>query len=147
MLEAAMTRLHRIMLLSLMIVISIVIVASVNFASLSRPAQESQTIRIGMTTFQFGFNVTDIPNFQEGKVYPNPTLTVHRGQKVVIELRTLDIVHGFAIDEFNVQAYILPGQTVAVSFVADRVGNFTYYCNVFCGVGHPYMHGIFQVLP
>lgn len=66
---------------------------------------------------------------------------------MVIELRTLDITHGFAVDEFNVNAYILPGQVAAVSFVADRIGNFTYYCNVFCGVGHPYMHGILQVLP
>jgi len=50
---------------------------------------------------------------------------------VVIELRTLDITHGFAIDELNVKAYVPPGETVTISFVADRLGNFTYYCPVF----------------
>ena len=141
----SMTERKRILLLCL--VILLVLGASLYFALQLRPTRTPETVHIVMTTFQFGFNVTDIPNFQEGKIYPNPTLTVHKGQNVVIELTTLDIVHGFAIDEMSVQAYILPGQTVTVSFVADRVGNFTYYCNVFCGVGHPYMHGIFQVLP
>ena len=59
----------------------------------------------------------------------------------------MDITHGFAIDEYNVRVYIPPGETVTVSFVADKLGTFTYYCNVFCGVGHPNMHGIFQVVP
>jgi heme/copper-type cytochrome/quinol oxidase subunit 2 len=66
---------------------------------------------------------------------------------VIIELRTLDITHGFAIDEFNIQTYIPPGETVTASFIADKPGSFRYYCNVFCGIGHPHMQGIFQVLP
>jgi heme/copper-type cytochrome/quinol oxidase subunit 2 len=121
---------------------------AVYFIQLGTPGKGSQsTVHISMTTFNWGFNVTDIPNFQEGHIYyPNPTLTVHIGQRVVIELRSLDITHGFAIDEFGVNAFIPPGQTVKVNFVADRAGNFTYYCNVFCGTGHPYMHGILQVL-
>ena len=100
-----------------------------------------------MTTFTWGFNVTTIPNFQDGTIYhDNPTITVHLGQRVVITLRSLDITHGFAIDEFGIQTIIPPSQTVTVSFVVNRMGNFTYYCNTFCGVGHPYMHGILQVL-
>jgi heme/copper-type cytochrome/quinol oxidase subunit 2 len=59
----------------------------------------------------------------------------------------LDITHGFAIDEYDIRAYIPPGEKVTVSFIADKLGTFTYYCNVFCGVGHPHMHGIFQVVP
>jgi len=110
-------------------------------------APATQTVRIAITTFNWGFNITDIPDFQFGKVYPSPTITVHRGQQVIIQLRTLDITHGFAIDELNVKAYVPPGETVTVTFIADRTGNFTYYCPVFCGIGHPYMHGTFQVLP
>jgi heme/copper-type cytochrome/quinol oxidase subunit 2 len=116
-------------------------------ASTFQKGGNEATVRIKMTTFNWGFNVTNIPDFRLGKVYPSPIITVHQGQRVVIELRTLDITHGFAIDEFNVKAYVPPGETVTVSFTAERTGNFTYYCPVFCGVGHPYMHGIFQVIP
>jgi len=100
-----------------------------------------------MTTFNWGFNTTYIPDFQFGKIYPSSTITVHQGQRVIMELRTLDVTHGFAIDELNVKEYVPPGETVIFSFVAGRTGNFTYYCPVFCGIGHPYMHGTFQVLP
>lgn len=123
------------------------VVLYITIGSTSQDHGSLATVRIKMTTFNWGFNVTYIPEFQLGTVYPSPTITVHQGQRVVIELRTLDITHGFAIDELNVKTYVPPGETVTVSFVADRAGNFTYYCPVFCGVGHPYMHGIFQVLP
>ena len=100
-----------------------------------------------MTTFSWGFNVTTISNFQDGKIYyDNPTITVQLGQRVIIQLRSLDITHGFAIDAYNINAYIPPGQTVIISFEANRAGNFTYYCNVFCGIGHPFMRGILHVL-
>lgn len=109
--------------------------------------QQPEIVHIAMTTFNWGFNTTYIPNFQFGTVHENPTITVHKGQRVIIELRTLDITHGFAIDEYDIRVYILPGETVTVSFIADKEGTFTYYCNVFCGVGHPHMRGILQVLP
>ena len=111
-------------------------------------SSHAESVHIVMTTFTWGFNVTDIPNFEDGKIYyNNPTLTVYLGQLVIIQLKSLDITHGFAINAFNVYAFIPPGQIVTVSFVANQVGNFTYYCDVFCGIGHPYMHGILQVLP
>jgi heme/copper-type cytochrome/quinol oxidase subunit 2 len=138
----------RVMILAVCVLVVLVGVAVyVSKIPMSQQQGSQTTVRIKMTTFNWGFNVTYIPDFQLGKVYPSPTITVHQGQQVVIELRTLDITHGFAIDELNVKAYVPPGETVTISFTADRVGNFTYYCPVFCGVGHPYMHGIFQVLP
>lgn len=110
-------------------------------------SREPETVRISMTTFNWGFNTTDIASFQPGTIHENPTITAHKGQRVIIELRTLDITHGFAIDEYDIRVYIPPGETVTVNFIADREGTFTYYCNVFCGVGHAHMRGIFQVVP
>ena len=129
-------------------VILVVAASSAYFMLHEGSPRQLETVHITMTTFTWGFNVTTIPNFQDGTIYrDNPTITVHLGQVVVITIRSLDITHGFAIDEFGAQAVIPPGPAVTVSFVANRVGNFTYYCNTFCGVGHPYMHGILQVLP
>jgi len=129
-------------------IVVIVVIALGSFAIL-KPFTSShpETVHIVLTTFTWGFNETDIPNFQDGKIYyDNPTLVVYSGQLVTIELRSLDITHGFAIDAFNIYSFIPPGQTVTVSFVANQLGNFTYYCDVFCGIGHPYMHGILEVL-
>ncbi|HKM50798.1 MAG TPA: hypothetical protein VJZ75_06440 [Candidatus Bathyarchaeia archaeon] len=120
---------------------------SITLISLGPTTTHSESVHITMTTFNWGFNVTTIPNFQDGKIYyDNPTITVHFGQRVIIDLRSLDITHGFAIDALNIQVFIPPGRTVTVDFVANQMGNFTYYCNTFCGIGHPYMHGILQVL-
>jgi heme/copper-type cytochrome/quinol oxidase subunit 2 len=129
-------------------VIAVVVLSSAYYAStIQEQSAAPETVRVQMTTFDWGFNVTTIPNFQDGKIYAhNPTIIVHVGQRVQIELRTLDITHGFAIDAFNVQAYIPPGQLVTVTFTPTQTGNFTYYCNTFCGLGHPYMHGILEVL-
>jgi heme/copper-type cytochrome/quinol oxidase subunit 2 len=129
------------------LIIVLVVVAYFTVPWMTPRSENQAAIRIRMTTFNWDFNTTYIPDFQFGKVYPSPTITVHQGQRVVIELRTLDITHGFAIDELNVKEYVPPGETVTFSFVAARAGNFTYYCPVFCGIGHPYMHGTFQVLP
>jgi len=128
-------------------VLIVIVMATGTYFFSQTQFSQPKTIRFVMTTFDWGFNMTTIPNFQDGKIYTNnPTLTVHIGEHVEVELRTLDITHGFAIDAFNVQAFIPPGQEVTVSFVPTATGNFTYYCNTFCGLGHPYMHGILQVL-
>ncbi|HYW00364.1 MAG TPA: hypothetical protein VE862_02780 [Candidatus Acidoferrum sp.] len=130
-----------------LVVVVLVAIALVSFVTLKPMNSHPESVNIVMTTFTWGFNVTDIPNFQDGKIYyNNPTLTVYAGQLVTIQLKSLDITHGFAINEFNVYAFIPPGQIVTVSFVANQAGNFTYYCDVFCGIGHPFMHGILQVL-
>jgi len=129
-------------------IVVLIVIAAGSFVILKPMSSHPETVHIVMTTFTWGFNITDIPNFQDGKIYyKNPTLTVYSGQLVTIQLRSLDITHGFAIDAFNVYSFIPPSQTVTVSFVANQIGNFTYYCDVFCGIGHPYMHGILQVSP
>ena len=36
---------------------------------------------------------------------------------------------------------IKPGKTTTVEFLADKQGEFTIFCSVFCGSGHPTMKG------
>lgn len=67
-----------------------------------------------------------------GAFYYNPkTLTVKKGTKVTIDLVMKDMMHDFNIDELNVHsATAKAGETVRVSFVADKIGSFEYYCSV-----------------
>ena len=45
--------------------------------------------------------------------------------------------HGLSIDEFNVD--VKGGETV--EFVADKKGEFEFYCSLMCGTGHDSMVG------
>ncbi len=69
------------------------------------------------------------------------TITVNKGDKVKLSIKSLDVNHGFAISEFNVNTKLVPGETEMVEFTADKSGTFTFFCNVICGAGHSDMRG------
>ncbi len=76
----------------------------------------------------------------------NPSvLTVNPGDRVTIELTSMDVVHGLSIDGYNLQTSADPGQTARLTFVADRQGSFRFRCTVTCGNLHPFMIGKLQV--
>ena len=72
-----------------------------------------------------------------------PVIEVSKGDQVVIKLRSADVTHGFSLKAFGIYVAqgIKPGNTVYVSFTADKVGRFPFICTVFCGDIHPHMKG------
>jgi cytochrome c oxidase subunit 2 len=73
-------------------------------------------------------------------------IVVNQGERVRLRVRSEDVVHGFAIGRMGVDAGLVePGKAVTVEFVADRVGEFTFYCTVWCDPNHPRMRGILEV--
>ena len=74
------------------------------------------------------------------------TVTVKVRVPVVLRITSVDVKHGFAINEFGVNVQNLePGEAVDVEFTPDRTGTFTFYCAVFCGSGHANMKGTLVV--
>lgn len=71
-----------------------------------------------------------------------PVLTVYQGQKVTIHVLNCPSSfepHGFAIGNYFAGGVTLsPGQSYTVDFVANAVGRYTVFCNVFCAI-HQYM--------
>lgn len=100
---------------------------------------------IEMTTSQWRFDVATVspPGSASFSSTPptgrfaNTTITVHRGDTVILRIRNLDVPHGFALEEFGVNTTTPPGQVTDVKFVANLEGGFTFFCTVFCGTGHP----------
>lgn len=78
--------------------------------------------------------------------YDPPALEVPEGARVTIRITSADVAHGIVIPEFGVNEKIAPGETTTVTFVASRSGAFDYYCNVFCGTGHPQHRGKLTVV-
>jgi heme/copper-type cytochrome/quinol oxidase subunit 2 len=77
-----------------------------------------------------------------------PTIVeVNQGDKIVLKLTSNDVVHGFSLKDFGVfvNEGIEPGKPVVVTFVADRIGEFTFSCNAIRGKNHETMQGILRV--
>ena len=72
-----------------------------------------------------------------------PVIEVHKGDRVVLKLKSSDVIHGFSLKDAGIIITdgIHPGKVVLVSFIADKVGTFTFSCNAICGKNHENMQG------
>ncbi len=76
-------------------------------------------------------------------------IRVNRGDKVIIHVtnieQTRDELHGFAINNYDINLVIDPGETKTVTFTADESGVYAFYCTNFCSALHQEMQGYFLV--
>ncbi|UCG14255.1 MAG: hypothetical protein JSU72_07285 [Deltaproteobacteria bacterium] len=70
-------------------------------------------------------------------------LRVKQGDLVALKLTSSDVIHGFSMKDFGIfiEDGIRPGKVTLVTFRADRVGTFTFSCNIICGDEHKNMQG------
>jgi len=76
-------------------------------------------------------------------------LEVSQGDKVTIHLtnieQTTDELHGFGLNEYNINVVVDPGETKTIEFVANKSGVFPFYCTNFCSALHQEMQGYLLV--
>jgi len=76
-------------------------------------------------------------------------IEVNQGDTVTIHItnieQTTDELHGFGLNEYNINVVIDPGETKTIKFVADKPGVFPYYCTNFCSALHQEMQGYLLV--
>jgi cytochrome c oxidase subunit II len=108
----------------------IAVVGAVLGGGLLRAATPEKVVRITARRFAF------LP----GEV------TLKRGEPVVIELTSADVVMGFNAPDFNARADIIPGQVSRVRLTPEKTGSFVFLCDVFCGDGHEAMAGKLHVV-
>jgi len=90
----------------------------------------------------------DVLEFGSKPLAPNkPTIRVRKGDRVVLKLKSSDVVHGFSLKDLGIiiEDGIPPGSVRLVSFVADKTGTFTFSCNAICGTNHEKMQGTLVV--
>ena len=95
----------------------------------SEPAE--RTFRIEASSYEFS----------PGVIRVNP------GDRVTIELTSMDVVHGLYLDGYDLQVEADPGQTETLTFTADQSGTFRFRCSVTCGDLHPFMIGKLHIGP
>lgn len=102
----------------------------VGLARLAGAAPSAKIIRISAKKFQF------IP----------AEVKLKRGEEVVLELSTQDVLMGFSVPGLNVRSDLVPGKTQTLRINPDRAGEYEFLCDVFCGSGHEEMSGKLIVL-
>lgn len=81
---------------------------------------------------------------QKGEYSPKH-IEVQKGEKIRLQLKALDVTHGFAIDELGIAREVSPGPPTIVEFTPNKTGTFAYYCVVRCGKNHKQMRGTLVV--
>ena len=97
-----------------------------------------------------GANVTIKMTAVRSNYEPNK-IEVNQGDHVTIYLtnieQTTDELHGFGLEDYNINVIVDPGETKTIEFVADKPGVFAYYCTNFCSALHQEMQGYLLVKP
>lgn len=74
---------------------------------------------------------------------------VNKGDKVTIYItnieQTTDELHGFGLNEYNINVVVDPGETKTIEFTADKAGVYPFYCTNFCSALHQEMQGYLLV--
>jgi len=83
--------------------------------------------------------------------YPNgkrtSELILAADRPVKLELRSLDVIHGFFIPAFRIKEDVVPGKENYTWFVPTQLGSFDIECTVICGVSHANMLAKAVVVP
>jgi cytochrome c oxidase subunit 2 len=96
---------------------------------------------IGVTARQWAWSFT----------YPNgkrtSELVLAYNKPVKLELRSLDVIHGFFIPAFRIKEDVVPGKENYTWFAPTQFGSFDIECTAICGIGHATMLAKAVVIP
>ena len=83
--------------------------------------------------------------------YPNgkrtSELILAADKPVKLDLRSLDVIHGFFIPAFRIKEDVVPGKENYTWFLPTQLGSFDIECTVICGVSHANMLAKAVVVP
>jgi cytochrome c oxidase subunit 2 len=99
---------------------------------------------VNVTERQFAFEFS-YPQ-AGGKQIVSPQLYLPKGQPVVFELRSLDVIHSFFVPEFSEKIDAVPGITTTLRVTPTRIGTYPAECTELCGAGHSLMRASVHVL-
>jgi len=121
-----------------LLLIGIIIVGGAFFLNQKKPSAKQESTSTSTTT---SGSVKEFSMIAKKWQFDPSVINVKQGDKVRLKIKSIDVAHGFSLLDFNVNENLEPGKEITVEFVADKKGEFTFFCSVFCGVGHIGMKG------
>jgi cytochrome c oxidase subunit 2 len=64
---------------------------------------------------------------------------------VLVHLSSKDVIHSFGLFEMRVKQDAIPGMSIPVWFIPNRVGEYEIACSQLCGLGHFRMRGFLNI--
>jgi nitrous-oxide reductase len=111
---------------------------------------DTKIVRNGNEVHVYGTAVRSRFTFDHTQKRPDE-IDVNQGDHVFIHLTNIDfdedITHGFAINGYNLNMEVQPGQTNTIDFIAEKAGTYPIYCTNFCSALHQEMTGYLLVKP
>lgn len=68
------------------------------------------------------------------------------GAQVTFFATSRDVLHGYQVQNTNINVELIPGQVAAFDYTFDRPGTYRIACNEYCGISHQNMVGFIEVL-
>ena len=78
--------------------------------------------------------------------YEPGEITLRAGVPVVVEIRSLDFLHGMSLPSLGQRLDLIPGRITRLEFTPHEAGTIDFLCDNFCGEGHETMSGKFIVV-
>lgn len=72
-------------------------------------------------------------------------ITLKKGVPVTLQFTSQDVMMGFYVPELGLRTDVIPGQVRELRVVPNKIGEFAFVCDVFCGSGHEDMNGMLTV--
>ena len=79
--------------------------------------------------------------------YDPISVEVPAGAEVTFYVTSIDVQHGFKIQDTNVNFMAIPGEVSKLTTTFDEPGTYNYICTEYCGLGHAVMFGSVTVTP
>ncbi len=99
----------------------------------------------GLVKFEPGYKEFNI-KLDRFKYSPE-VIRVNKGDRVKLNLDSVDVEHGFYLDGYGINVIIPEKGFKSIEFVADKSGAFRFRCSSTCGPFHPFMIGKLSVGP
>ncbi len=90
-----------------------------------------------------GLDRTD-PNAKDDITTINQ-LNLPTDRPVLVHLSSKDVIHSFGLYEMRVKQDAIPGMSIPVWFIPNRIGEYEIACSQLCGLGHFRMRGFITI--
>ena len=96
--------------------------AVIAFSAMQSVYAQESTRTIPIVAKKFGYTPSEVH--------------LKKGETVTLVLTSEDVTHGLKSKDLQLEAVINPGQETKVTVTPQTAGQFTAFCNKFCGSGH-----------
>lgn len=68
------------------------------------------------------------------------------GAQATFFMTSRDVLHGFQVQNTNINVELMPGEVSSFTYTFDRPGSYRISCNEYCGIGHQNMLATIEVV-